>query len=364
MRKIFILGGSDLQLDLILEAKKMFFYTYVLDINKHCIGAQWCDEFLAIDIADQEQVLAQARALNIDAILTSATEIGNLTACWVGERLGLYSNSYETAVNTSNKKRMKAHFLKHGIPSADYQIIDQVDKLKWAHYPCIVKPYDSSAGRGLSYLDNATQLPLAFSKALHYSRQNQVIIEHYIPGKQYSVETISCAGKHQIITINEEFIRAVPDIIETAHHIPANCTQSLQEKIATLTTNILNAFNIQYGACHIELKVTANHDIYVIELASRTGGMRSEMINLAFGISYSQLLLLSALNCLDKVNKSRHQQVQCYFITDYNSYQEYQKTRQDTSKMLFEPVNIPAVDKHFSADNLIESKGYYYLLTT
>ena len=40
MRKIFILGGSQLQMDLILEAKKMFFYTIVLDGDKNCIGSK------------------------------------------------------------------------------------------------------------------------------------------------------------------------------------------------------------------------------------------------------------------------------------------------------------------------------------
>ena len=60
MRKIFILGGSSLQLDLILEAKKMFFYTIVLDMDKNCIGSKWCDEFLHIDISNKELVFEKA----------------------------------------------------------------------------------------------------------------------------------------------------------------------------------------------------------------------------------------------------------------------------------------------------------------
>ena len=112
MNKIFILGGSILQLDLILEAKKMFFYTIVLDMDENCIGASWSDEFLHINIADKETVLKKAREYNIDVILTSATEIGNVTACWVGERLGLKTNSYQTSLNTTDKKRMKEILLK------------------------------------------------------------------------------------------------------------------------------------------------------------------------------------------------------------------------------------------------------------
>ena len=72
MRKVFILGGSQLQMDLILEAKKMFFYTIVLDGDKNCIGSKWCDEFLHIDFSNKELVLEKALEYKIDMILTSA----------------------------------------------------------------------------------------------------------------------------------------------------------------------------------------------------------------------------------------------------------------------------------------------------
>ena len=118
MRKIFILGGSDLQLDLILEAKKMFFYTIVLDMNAECIGAKWCDEFLHINIANKELVLKKAKEYKIDVILTSATELGNITACYVGEKLKLNTNSYQTALNTTDKTLMKKILLRQDIATA------------------------------------------------------------------------------------------------------------------------------------------------------------------------------------------------------------------------------------------------------
>ena len=354
MRKIFILGGSDLQLDLILEAKKMFFYTVVLDMNRDCIGSKWCDEFLKINIVDKEEVLKKAREYKIDVILTSATEQGNVTACWVGEQLGLNTNTYETALNTTNKKRMKELLFKNNIRTAFYEIIKKNDTINFDSSAYVVKPYDSSAGRGLSYIDNKEDLSVAIKKALSYSNKNEVIVEEYIEGKQYSIETLSCNFTHQIIAINEEFIREIPNIIETKHIIPAKCDKEIIKKIGNIVHKVLNLFNITFGACHIELKIKDN-EVYIIELASRTGGMRSEMIMLAYGINYSQGLLT-------EIKLSRNNIVQCNFIIDYNSYLDYLEYKSNPMYTIFQPIRIEKVQKDFIANNLAESKGYYYLL--
>jgi len=363
MRKIFILGGSYLQLDLILEAKKMFFYTIVLDMNKECIGAKWCDEFLPINIADKELVLKKAKKYKIDVVLTSATELGNLTACYVGEKLGLNTNSYQTALNTTNKTLMKKILLKQNITTAKHKIIkNKKELLQWNSFPCIVKPSDSSAGRGLSYVVSTKELLVSYQKAQNYTNDKRIIIEEYITGKQYSIETISTNSKHQIIAIDKEDIHDVPHIMEVSHTIPAKLNKQKENEITTLTNKILNAFNIKFGAAHIEIRITESGKIYVVELASRTGGMRTEMINLAYGVSYSHFLLLSSMNTQFKVKRNKRNTVKCNFIISYRAYKKYQKSKKNDKYILFEPFPIPCVKKGFLAEHIGKSKGYYYLL--
>lgn len=364
LRKIFILGGSYLQLDLILEAKKMFFYTIVLDIDSKCIGSKWCDEFLPIDIADKELVLQKAKQYKIDAILTSATELGNITVCYVGEKLGLNTNSYQTALNTTNKLLMKKILAQNGIKIAKYQLVkNEKDIYKWHIFPCIVKPIDSSAGRGISYCNFKDELFKAFKKAQIYSKDKAVLIEEYIKGRQYSCETISSNTNHQLIAIDTEYIHTPPHIMEISHTIPTNISNSLRDKIYNTAIKVLNAFHIKYGAAHIELRVTDKDDIFIIELATRTGGMRTEMINLAYGISYSQLLLQSALNILKpNITPSITRKVKCNFIISYEAYKEYLSLKEDDKYIIFEPFEIPKVEEGFIAENIGVSKGYYYVL--
>jgi len=90
--------------------------------------------------------------------------------------------------------------------------------------------------------------------------------------------------------------------------------------------------------------------------------MRSEMVNLAFGINYSQLLLLSSLNSLPKFRASRKSTITCNFIVDNKSYQEYLHYKKNKKYLIFEPLTIKKANKDFMASHLGESKGYYYLL--
>lgn len=363
MRKIFILGGSNLQLDLILEAKKMLFYVIVLDMNKDCLGSKWCDEFLHIDICDKDAVLQKAKEYKIESILTSATELGNITACYVGEKLGLNTNSYECSINTTNKMRMKKIFEENSIKTASYKSFSTEDLISWEIFPCIVKPIDSSGGRGVFYCENYDELVVNSKKSKSFSRSNKYLIEEYIKGEQFSCETISVNGQHQLIVITKEFIREIPYIVETHHQIPVEINKDLQENIEELVFKILDMFQIKYGAAHIEIRIDENGEIYVVELASRIGGWRTEMLNLAYGISFSQLLLFSSLNIykplpiFEPIYKAIAK-----IVLSYNDYLEYLELKEKYPNKIFETTPINNVEKDFFASNLLEAKGYYYIL--
>lgn len=367
LTKIFILGGSQLQMDLILEAKKMFFYTIVLDMDYKCIGAKWCDEFLCIDISNKDAVLEKAKEYKIESILTSATELGNITACYVGEKLGLKSNSYQTALNTTNKILMKKKLSDNNIPLIKYSIINYEDiinkkEINWIDFPCVVKPSDSSAGRGVSFCQDKILLDTSLEKAFSFSKNGSVLIEKYIKGRQFSIETISTNANHKILTITREYIREIPDIVETHQTVPAFIDIDLQTKIELYILNILEIFNIKFGASHIEIKVDNEQNIQFLEIASRIGGWRAELINLVYGISYSQLLLFSSLGLERQFLKQSKYNATVKIILSYDDFLEYERNK-GSRKFLFSPVSIQANSSvDFKGQNLCEAKGYYFIL--
>ncbi|MCW1864134.1 ATP-grasp domain-containing protein, partial [Campylobacter jejuni] len=99
-------------------------------------------------------------------------------------------------------------FERNNINHAKYFILkDEKDLEQIANFPVVVKPSDRSAGRGVVKVFDKENLKKYFYKAKDFSYNKIVLAEEVLKGRQFSVETISSHGKHQIIAITEEYLR-------------------------------------------------------------------------------------------------------------------------------------------------------------
>ena len=88
------------------------------------------------------------------------------------------------------------------------------------------------------------------------------------------------------------------------------------------------------------------------------------MISLSFGVSYSQLLLFSALNIYRNFNIIDKQVVTVKLILDEKDLVEYKNMKHLYPSKIFEPKVIDVNLKMNSCDNLAEAYGYYFILET
>ena len=361
MKKFFVIGGGKLQVDFIKTIKKQGYLVYVFDYNTKCEGAKLADKFYCISIDAMDEILEIAKKEKPVAIHTVATEAGNVTACYIGEKLGLNTNSYETALNTTDKDRMKKVFDKHNIPSAKaYRLYKKSDFEKYnIDYPFVVKASDRSAGRGVCLVNSFNEFEIAYADAYKESINKIVLIEEYIQGKQYSVETISQNGEHKIVAITEEYFDNEIFFVESQHLIPARVGLEINTTIETLTHKILNNFNINFGACHLELRIK-DHKIQIIEIASRMGGWRDVLVSLAYELDYLSLIIDSVVGNSINVRVKR----KCFsivkMILNKNDFQLYLKLK-STEPNYIHKESIHFLGNDFESKNLIESQGYYYL---
>ena len=368
MKHFFIIGGSSLQRDLLHCVKRAGFISHVFDYDKNCVCKGEADFFHLISVDEKEQILALALKYQIAGIGTSASELGNITACYVGEKLNLGTNSYQTALNTTDKSKMKEIFKRFNIPSASYLVVQDIKELEKLDlkFPLVIKPSDRSAGRGVMLVRDKSELLEHFGYCQSLAYNKKVLLEEVLYGKQFSVETISSHSKHRIIAITEEYLRNSNDVCETQHLIPARISDDEKTLIHKECLRVLEAFYIKFGAAHIELKLN-NNKINFIEIASRTGGFRDELIHNAFGVDYNELLLKSILkeNLPDFSLKAR-QYCLVKIIFTKKDFEFYKAIKAGKAKMLVrdECANIKenAGDEFFNrASDLLDAKGYYYL---
>lgn len=363
---LFILGGSALQKDLLMTAKESY-YCYVLDGNNECVLKDLADKFIHQDFSDEQAVYDYAVQYKPSLILTMANEFGNLVAARISERLGLNYNSVSVVYSTINKLVMKEKLLASYIPTPTLQAVfkEKIEKEKFnsISYPCVVKPAQSSAGRGVKLVYNQSQLEHSLQKAIDVSQDKCALIESFVEGEQFSVETISSQGQHAILAITKEYFGEKPYFAETQQVLPALLADDIKLAIEKQVLNVLNAFNIQTGACHIELRLNKNNDIVIIEIASRIGGWRSELLNLAYGTSYCQLLLNAHNN-----NFKKHQLIQMghaivKMLFTSQDKEKYDILKNDSRYQVSEIVWLKSKLAETS-HSLIDSAGYYFILVS
>lgn len=362
-KDFFIIGGGSLQVKFINKVKDAGYTAHVFDYNPECEGRQYADYFHLLSIDDIEGIYNVAQQYCPVAVQTVATEMGNVTACAIGERLGLRNNSLETALDTTDKSRMKKIFRANNIRSANavelYQDSD-LSKPPFA-FPFVVKASDRSASRGVTFVENQKQFECAFEDALNESNNKIVLAEEYLQGQQYSVETISSNGVHHIVAVTEENTDGIPNFVETHHLMPARISDEVYDNLKSFIFKTLNAFNIKYGAGHIELKYH-NGEWAVIEIASRMGGWRDELAELSMGIDYLQLIIDSAVGKGLKINPLYRKYAIVRTILNQKDYLQYVKFKSEyTSNLSYDYVEY----RHsvFQAKTLMQSQGRYYLVT-
>lgn len=159
------------------------------------------------------------------------------------------------------------------------------DRVVPEKFPVIVKPTDRSGSRAITKVYTQEDLERAITQAAEQSFENRAIVEEYIEGAEYSVETISYKGEHTCLAVTKKFTTGSPHYIETGHLQPAPVSEEMYGKIQDTVFRALDALEIRNGAGHSELRIDKAGNIRIIEIGSRMGGdcIGSDLVPLSTG---------------------------------------------------------------------------------
>ena len=88
-KKLLLLGGLRYLLPVIEAAHELGYYVITCDYHPDNIAHKYSDEYHNVSIVDREAVLALARKLCIDGIMSFAVDPGVVTAAYVQQQMGL-----------------------------------------------------------------------------------------------------------------------------------------------------------------------------------------------------------------------------------------------------------------------------------
>lgn len=319
MIKLAIIGASYLQLPLIHKAKEMGIETHCFAWRDGAVCADFSDFFYPISILDKEGILEKCREIGIHGITTIATDMAVTTISFVAESLGLISNSYRSALMSTDKLAMRKAFKMGGCSIPKFvEVTDKTYCIDDFSFPLIIKPTDRSGSRGVTKVDFEEQLSLAINSAMEESFSKKVIIEEYIDGTEVSVETVSWHGEHKILAITDKVTTGAPHFVELAHHQPSSLSNSVLDQIQEETIKCLNALDIKFGASHAEFKITSKGKVFAIEVGARMGGdfIGSTLVQLSTGYDYLKSTIDISLGNYESPNIRSKGYAGVYFLSE------------------------------------------------
>ncbi len=312
MKKIAIIGASEGQLLLVRKAKELGLYTICFAWEKGAVCKDECDKFFPISIFDTDKIVAQCKQLKVDGVVSIASEETAKVVSIVADKLGLKCTSPEVMKKIQNKKITRE--LTNSVAGLSCPKVWSINELDSVTYPCVVKPITGSAKRGVSFCESSDQLMTAINYAK--ASNDEILIEEYISGKEFSVECLSYNGEHQVAQISRKINTGFPHFVEMEVHQPALISAELKNKIETVVSDILKSVDYSNGASHVEVKYDKDK-LYLIEINPRGAGDRTadtlvslstdcdflaEVINIAMdnfkfkeihNVAYSGILFLS-----------------------------------------------------------------------
>lgn len=272
-----VLGGTVPHVHLIELLKKRGYYTILLDYTNNPPAKIVSDEHLLISTLDKDAVLNVAKKRNASLVISTNIDQANVTCCYVAEKLGLTKPySYETALNVTDKQRMKRIMKENIIPTSHYIEVGSIEEIEGLdlNYPLMVKPADSNSANGVKRVASKEELLKWLPESLNYSRNGKAIIEEFVSGKEISVYSVVVGGNAKVI-LHQERVSVYDgedQVIKCyASLAPSRISENAAQKAEHILTQIARAFHLDNTPLFFQ-GIVRGDDINVIEFAPRVGG--------------------------------------------------------------------------------------------
>lgn len=307
MGKILIIGAGFLQTFVIKKAKEMGYYTIAIDKNPNSIGFAYADEYEIIDIVDQEACLNYALSKKINGVMTAATDYGVLSAAYIAQEMNLLGLNYEVAKVIKNKYMVRRELFENKVDDiAQYYEISNIYELDGIigniKFPVMVKPCDGSGSKAAKRVDSKAGLKKACEEAIEASLIGKALIEDFIEGREYGVESFVYDGEINVLGVMGKYMTPPPNYAELGHCIPSHLV--IEEKVKEVARKAIEILGINFGAVNMDILVTKDNRICIVDIGARMGGnlIGSHLIPMGTGIDYMGSLIQAAMGELHGLN--------------------------------------------------------------
>lgn len=283
-------------------------------------------ELLTLDLANPLRAVAQAKDFAIDHPVVGVLGVDDDTtfvAAHIAAELRLLGND-PVATDTVRNKRSQREALKDADLPVPWFVSagleeDPRELVRRISFPCVLKPVNLSASRGVIRADDENEFLAAREVLVSIVKEecagskrpveSEFLVEEYLPGREFAVEGLVTDGTLQPLAIFEK-----PDPLEGPYFeetilvTPPNLQPSDRQRLTHLVQSAASALGIGHGAVHVEVRLNES-GAWLVEFHARPIGGKCSR-TLRFGAegesSLEDLLVRNALGVLSDVPERMH----------------------------------------------------------
>ncbi|MEV6843671.1 ATP-grasp domain-containing protein [Actinoplanes sp. NPDC051411] len=254
----------------------------------------------------------------IDYYVTVAADVAHM--------FGLPGLDPAAARNARDKRRTRRVCAEAGIP-APRAVHARTDSEALAAagsvgYPCVVKPMTEAASIGVQLCRTPAEVSAHFATLTAtttdfrgLAKPAGVLVEEYLIGYEVSVESIMVAGERHVIGVTDKGLDRHPWFAETGETFPSSLPADVRDECVRVALAALDAIGHDFGATHVELKVTADGP-KLIEINARLGGAQiGRVIRESTGLDLPRELLRMHCGLIPDLRVTRHRAAASRYLT-------------------------------------------------
>ena len=263
-------------------------------------------DHVAIDVGDN--ILADIQAANIDRAFIilhgPGGEDGRIQALLEFLNIPYTGSDVASSALAMDKLRTKQLWRgvdvngEQGLPTPAFAVLSQgsdfVQVLESLGGEVMVKPANEGSSIGMSRVNSAADLEIAFQKAAQY--QGSVLVERLIVGGEYTVAIldgealppIKLETNHSFYDFNAKYIAE-----DTRYLCPCGLSSEKESELKKLALNAFNAVGCR-GWGRVDVMADAQQNFYLLEVNTAPGMTSHSLVPMAakaVGLSFTELVL-------------------------------------------------------------------------
>lgn len=279
---IIIVGAGDLVMPAYYFARdNLGLGIIAFDYNPEAPGMRYADIPVLVSTKDVDAAVVFARDLakqhRICGVFTCGADV-EITVAAIAEALSLPGIPLDVARRCNDKLLMHRYLDSIGFSDkACYGVArhrEDINRIAGKlGFPCVIKPIDNCASRGIQRVDSLEFLADAYDFAVSFngSKGEMVLIEECLQGTKHTIEMIAWQGQRYLLSIIDTHYISPRWPCETGLNTSKQ-PLVMQEKMFTFASNIACLMGIDFGAHKVDVNIASDGSIKLIELTARLSG--------------------------------------------------------------------------------------------